>query len=191
MFTRHPLLGAAVSILLLPAAVSTAATVFVSTLTGANERPNPTNSIATGFGTGELTGGPGAWEFTYHIEYQNLTPGNPDFLAAHIHDTTEPPGNPPTEQFGPVVHPLDQLESPINGAWRTDDGPPFALTDELAAKLMAGELYFNIHSEAFPSGEIRGQIVPIPLPSPLLMAGAGLCAVVAATTYMRRRAMRL
>ena len=82
------------------------------------------------------TGGPGAWVFTYEITYTPLEGGTA--LAGHIHDTLEPPGAIPTEQFGPVIHPLDELDSPINGDWRFDDATN-PLTDEFAALLQAGQ----------------------------------------------------
>jgi hypothetical protein len=140
-----------------------AATVdFTSTLNGANERPTPTNSTATGTATGQLTGDTGAWVFTYHIEYSGLTG---PATVGHIHDAINPGGQPFTEQFGPPVHDLDSLTSPIDGDWRFDDAT-LPLTDEFAGKLQAGALYVNIHSDQFPNGEIRGQLLAVNEPQP-------------------------
>ena len=170
--------------------VSFAQQQFTATLTGAAERPTPTASQATGQATGELTGGPGAWVFTYEVIYSALEGG--PALAGHIHDTLEPDGATPTEQFGPVIHPLDELDSPINGDWRFDDATN-PLTDEFAGKLQAGELYFNLHNAEFEAGEIRGQILPvaavIPLPAPVAIAGVGLMGVVASHLRRRRSAL--
>lgn len=46
----------------------------------------------------------------------------------------------------------------------------------LIDRLLAGEIYVNIHTPAWPSGEIRGQITTAPVPSPatLLLLGTAL-----------------
>jgi hypothetical protein len=41
------------------------------------------------------------------------------------------------------------------------------------AALLAGNMYLNVHTQSFPGGQIRGQIVPEPA-SMLLLASAGL-----------------
>jgi hypothetical protein len=43
----------------------------------------------------------------------------------------------------------------------------------LGAVLAAGEAYFNIHSDQFPAGEIRGFLV-VPAPATMLLFGTGL-----------------
>ena len=42
------------------------------------------------------------------------------------------------------------------------------------AALLAGDLYVNIHTQAFPGGQIRGQIIPEPGTALLLGAGLGV-----------------
>ena len=46
-----------------------------------------------------------------------------------------------------------------SGTFRTDDNT-FTLTNEQVTALRAGRYYANIHSGAYPSGEIRGQVLP-------------------------------
>ena len=157
-------------------------TVFVSELSGANERPDPVETPATGSASATLTGDVDSYVLTYTINYSGLTS---ETVGGHIHQSQNPPGADPTEQVGGVVHPLDNVptgtEGDFSGDWRFDDAEN-PLTNELAAALLAGELYINIHSANFPGGEIRGQLVVegggpppvIPLPAPLALGLVGL-----------------
>lgn len=47
----------------------------------------------------------------------------------------------------------------------------FPVTD--MSDLTAGNTYFNIHDSVFPAGEVRGQLIPVPEPSTLTLAGLG------------------
>ncbi|UCD17136.1 MAG: CHRD domain-containing protein [Candidatus Zixiibacteriota bacterium] len=51
---------------------------------------------------------------------------------------------------GPIQFPFASAASPIVETW--------SLSPSDVANLFAGELYINIHSNAFPGGEIRGQL---------------------------------
>lgn len=91
--------------------------------------------------------------------------------AAHIHR-----GAPGVN--GPVVigAPSFPLGSPVH--FET------TITDALETDLLAGNLYLNVHTSLNPSGEIRGQLIPVPEPSTYALAGAALLGVIA---YTRRR----
>jgi hypothetical protein len=65
--------------------------------------------------------------------------------AAHIHRAA-------AGEDGPVIFPFDSAEAPFRGV--------FELSADDLADLHAGNLYVNVHSDAFPDGEIRGQIGP-------------------------------
>lgn len=72
---------------------------------------------------------------------------------AHIHIGAAGISGPPVRGI------LDEFEgNSATGIWTTSDAEP--LTDELIADLFAGNLYVNVHTEQYPAGEIRGQILP-------------------------------
>lgn len=79
--------------------------------------------------------------------------------AAHIHLGSR-------GDNGPVVFPLGtppdgDPASPIFAIWDDDDvDSPF--DDEMIAAALTEQLYVNIHSPRFPTGEIRGQFVRSP-----------------------------
>ncbi len=56
---------------------------------------------------------------------------------------------------GPVVIPMT---SPSAGVWIT--APAAVITDDFLASYLKGESYCNVHTTAFPGGEIRGQLLP-------------------------------
>ncbi len=56
----------------------------------------------------------------------------------------------------------------------------------IISALDSGELYLNLHTLAYPGGEIRGQLQTVPEPQTLAMLGVGL----AALGFMRRRRQR-
>ncbi|ACB50787.1 hypothetical protein cce_1437 [Crocosphaera subtropica ATCC 51142] len=148
---------------------------FQADLTGDQEVP-PVLTTAQGSAEGTLTGAPGSYVFTYEINYSGLSsPIAPiGATGGHIH-------NAPAGFNGPIVHILDTdffdytgtTEGTIIGDWRFDDATN-PLTDLLADSLKSGNLYFNLHTENFNGGEIRGQITSVPEPNALL--GFGLLA---------------
>jgi hypothetical protein len=139
---QHPirLLAAAAATLALSAAPAFAEQVtFTADLTAASEVP-PTDS--TGSGTVDATLDTDTMLFSWTIEYSALTgPAS----AAHFHGPAAEGSNAP-----PVI-PIDgSLESPIEGS--------ATLTADQMSDLQAGNWYFNVHTEKYPDGEIRGQL---------------------------------
>lgn len=166
--------------LILTAVISpvNASVIFTSNLDGAQEVP-PVATTATGFATGELGGGPGAFVFTYEITYSGLGSVIAPIAGTggHIHLGA-------LGTNGPIVHVLDQIAfnytgtttGTILGEWRFDD-PSLGLTDSLAQSLLDGDLYINLHTQNFPAGEIRGQLRAVPIPPTLALIGLCLAVI--------------
>jgi hypothetical protein len=126
----------AVSMMFTAAAAQAEMVKFTTEMTGAAEVP-PTDSAATG--TAEVTLDTEARTVTWVYTHDGLSG---DMTASHIHGPAAA-----TEAAGPVI---DTTSETMKGT--------APITDEQAADLMAGKYYFNVHTEKFPDGEIRGQL---------------------------------
>jgi CHRD domain len=121
-----------------------APTSFKIPLTGAQQVP-PVQT--TGSGSADLTYDPSTRVVTWSITYSGLS--GPATMA-HFHGPAEQGKN-----AGVVIWLSKQgspAESPIKGE--------ATLTPEQAQQFMAGEWYVNVHTQAHPAGEIRGQVIP-------------------------------
>ncbi len=107
-------------------------------LNGAQERPSPVPSAATGRFTGVID--PATRVLSYTVTYSGLTP-----IAGHLHRINAANGN------GPVEIPFASLPSPIIGT-------ATLTTNSRVDSLLNGFYYANLHTAAFPGGEIRGDI---------------------------------
>lgn len=119
---------------------------FQVQLNSAQEVP-PNNSPATG--SGVLFLDPAYKTLGYDISYSGLSA---DFTAAHIHGPAGPGTN------AGVIFPLTNIPSGTRAGRLFGSTPPLSATQ--IGYLNNGLLYANIHSTAFPGGEIRGQIRP-------------------------------
>ena len=120
---------------------------FKTELKGSNEVP-PNDSKGTG--TFTATYDTASKKLTWKGNYSDLT--GPATMA-HFHGPAEPSWQQP-HQLGDVADvtvPITASTSPFEGS--------ATLTDAQAAELIAGKWYVNIHTEAYPAGEIRGQVV--------------------------------
>jgi hypothetical protein len=117
---------------------------FKIALSGAQQVP----AVETpGSGSADLTYDPATRALTWSITFTGLSA---PATMAHIHGPAAAGKN------GPVV------------IWLSNKGTPPAspikgeatLTPEQAQELMAGDLYINVHTQAHPGGEIRGQLLP-------------------------------
>lgn len=155
---------------------SVQAATFTATLAGANENP-PTASTGVG-GTFVIL------DTTTHTlrvgaSFSGLT-GNT--TAAHIHCCVAPPGNVGVATMLPSFagFPLGVTSGAFDqtydmsqaAAWNAafitaNGGTPASAEAALAAGLAAGRAYFNIHTNVFPGGEIRG-FLALQLPAALI-----------------------
>ena len=83
-------------------------------------------------------------ELSWKLDYSDLSS---DATAAHIHGPADP------GETAPPVIPLDDFSDGAEGS--------ATLTEEQAEQLMAGKMYFNLHTENNPNGEIRGQVTTV------------------------------
>jgi hypothetical protein len=154
-------------------------------LNGANERPNPVNTPATGLAI--VTLDEARTMFTINVTFSGLTG---PLSMGHIHV-----GGP--EVAGPVILPFDPFlpvgitSGSFTGVMTAANLRPAAaqginnFADAINA-FLAGNTYVNLHSNTFPGGEIRGQLAAAPEPGSLalaLLGGAGL----AVMGFVRRR----
>ena len=158
-------------------------------LSGANERPLPSGSPATGSATisyASLTN-----TLSYSITFNDLT-GAPG--AGHIHVGG-------VNDVGPVILPLSNLPAAPSGTFSGTltaanliPRPAVGIntfSDAIAA-IAAGNAYVNLHTARFPGGEIRGQLPAapggvVPEPGTIVLAGAGILPLVGAVARQRRR----
>jgi hypothetical protein len=127
----------------------------------------PTGSQAKGVGVFELDTVTNI--LSYEILYTDILLSGAE-TAAHIHGAADAGKN------ADVIFPLP------SGDYK--EGVTVALTPAQVADITADKWYVNIHSAAFPNGEIRGQIKVVPEPSTLVLAGMGL---VGGVLVLRRR----
>jgi hypothetical protein len=117
---------------------------FKVALTGAQQVP-PVQTTATG--TADLTYDPAMRMLTWSVTTNGLS--GPATMA-HFHGpATEGKNAPPviwlSEKGAPVPN-------PIKGS--------ATLTPEQAQQFTGGDWYVNVHTQANPGGEIRGQVIP-------------------------------
>ena len=112
---------------------------FKATLDGKSEVPANTG---TGTGTADIDYDAASKKMTYKLSYSGLSG---PATAAHFHGPAEAGKN-----AGVAVAIPNATSSPAEGS--------ATLTDAQAADLTAGKYYVNVHTQANPGGEIRGQV---------------------------------
>ena len=112
-------------------------TTFTATLNGNNEVPS---NASTATGTATATYNEDTNKLTISVPYTGLTA-----TGAHIHKGA-------AGVSGGVIFPFTDLASPLTLTNVT-------LTEEQETDLMNDLYYVNIHTAAYPDGEIRGQLI--------------------------------
>jgi len=149
-FARRSILGyglggAGAALFGLTSRSQAAGTTFNATLNATSEVP-PNQSPATGAAT--VTLDPATNKITWSGTFSGLTG---PATAAHIH------GPAPVGKNAGVILWISTKGSPFNSPFSgTSDQP---LTADQIADLTAGNYYVNIHTQANPGGEVRGQLV--------------------------------
>ncbi len=136
LFSTLALAGTA-SIYMMAAPLHAEMMTFKTELKGATEVP-PNDSA--GKGTADISVDTDAKKITWTLSHEGLT-GDP--TAAHFHGPAKP-----GENAKPIV------DITANMASGSAD-----LTDAQLADIKNGMVYLNIHTEKYPDGEIRGQLM--------------------------------
>jgi hypothetical protein len=114
---------------------------FKAALNGAQEVPP---STSPGIGMIDLTFNNETKKLTWKGSYSGLSG---PATAAHFH------GPAPAGKNAEVAVPVTKFDTAFDGE--------ATLTPSQTAELMAGQMYFNLHTAANPKGEIRGQVTKV------------------------------
>lgn len=117
---------------------------FTVALTGAQQVPPVTTP---GSGSASLTYDPGTRVVKWSVTYSGLSA---PVTMAHFHGPAASGANAPVLIW--ISKKGEAVASPITGE--------ATLTPEQAQQFAAGQWYINVHTQAHPAGEIRGQVMP-------------------------------
>lgn len=138
--------------------------MFSAVISSGDQQVNPSGSPAIGTLTGEYDSNLNMFSFSWEISDELI--GVPSSPGAHLH-------NAPSGTAGDVVFAFNEPD----GTWALSGSDVWTgLSTELVDELFAGNIYANFHTDAFPAGEVRGQISRVPAPGSLALLGLGAAA---------------
>lgn len=161
---KHWLIGMALALGSMPAAAETVYMYFG--LNGLNEVNPITHQLGAGDPDAYAWAQISVTQETNDVGWRIWFDGLGDLTAAHIHAGV-------FGVNGPVWLPLDLpaglsgsgyaegVQHNVAGAWSALTSTPLAF-------------YLNIHTNEFPGGAVRNQLIPVPEPETYAMLGAGL-----------------
>ena len=114
-------------------------------MNGANERPTPVTTTATGEAVVTIIGNLVSWKVDV-VGISNVT-------AGHIHRRA------PDSTAGGVMQGISPTTGGTNFTGTLASGSATVLVDSVLTIIRAGRAYVNIHTSANPGGEIRADLV--------------------------------
>ena len=158
IFTR----AAAFCVLALLTSMANAAIINLEASIDASQVVGGSASLATGFGSMTLDDVTNS--LNWNISWSNLSGSA---TAMHFHGPATPGTNAGVEIN---IGTISGLTSPSIGGT--------TISSSQANDLLAGLWYINIHTAAYPAGEIRGQVNVVPVPAAAWLFGSGLLGLV-------------